>query len=366
MPMTDELLGPQRVSELGRILADADPAAAQHSMSAVARSLDGLALSARARLLAVAIRDDHGRTPEALNALVRAALDDPDFTGWMLWPAGLAVAWSAVEHDTHEALDNALDVLRELTPRMSSEFSIRPLLRHDLDRSLGHLSEWTTHSSWHVRRLASEGSRPLLPWAERIPALVADPTPSRPILDALFDDPEESVRRSVANHLNDHSRAHERFTVDTVRGWQRRGGTHVDRTTRHALRTLVKRGDPGALDVLGFGSAQLTVSALRLESVRVPIGGEVRFAADITNVGATSARLVIDYVLAFPDARGRERVKVFKLAQRELAPGTSTTVATAQSFRLITTRTYYPGTAAIALQINGVVQDRAVFELGAA
>lgn len=373
MSMTDDLLGTGQATTLARIMGAAQAsfpgsartatASAAPELSAAAEALPGLGLSERARLLASAIEADFGSDPARIAAITRDALTDDNFTGWMLWPAGLAVARTAVARDDTHAFDDALAVLRELTPRMTSEFAIRPLLLHDLDRALPQLLDWTRHDDWNVRRLASEGSRPLLPWAERIPALVADPVRSRAILDALYDDPEESVRRSVANHLNDHSRAHAAHVVDAVTAWRRSGGVHVERTSRHALRTLVKRGDVGALAFLGFGAVEVSVAPLALSQEQVPLGAEIRFAGALTNVGDAVAPIIVDYVLGFPDARGGERRKVFKLVQRELAPGESVTVSGAQSFRPLTTRRYYPGAAWVALQVNGVVQDRAAFEL---
>ncbi|MEJ6490626.1 DNA alkylation repair protein [Leucobacter sp. USCH14] len=363
MSMTDELLGQDRVDALARILLSADPTASTRALQAAATSLADLGLSDRARHLARAVLEDHGTDPLRINALARTALGDPEFSGWMLWPVGLAIVRSALDAGTADAFDDALAMLREMTPRMTSEFAIRPLLRHDSSRALAQMQHWAEDPDWHVRRLASEGSRPLLPWAERIPALVADPSQTRAILDALFDDPEESVRRSVANHVNDHSRHHPGYVVETVAAWRETGGDHIERTARHALRTLLKRGDPGALALLGFDRAELEVSPLALSDERVALGRGVTFSGAVTNLGDEPVRLMIDYVLTFPDARGRERVKVFKLASRELAPGETTEISGAQSFRQITTRRYYPGTASVSLQINGIVHTPATFAL---
>lgn len=361
MSMTDELLGREAAAMLLEALGDAAPGNELRATRDAACAMDALTLSGRARALAQGILEDIPGGPGALTGTVRAALQHPGFDGWLLWPVGLAVARRATHEGSPAAFDDAMSVLRELTPRFTSEFAIRPMLRHDLHRALGGMTEWTRDPSPHVRRLASEGSRPLLPWGERIPALVADPAPTRPILDALFDDPSDAVRRSVANHLNDHSRAHAGFALETVRGWQRAGGEHVTRTARHALRTLVKRGDPEALALLGFPPARVTVSPLDLAPARVAAGGTVRFGAAIENPGDAPAALMIDYVLFFPGARGEERSKVFKIARRSLAPGERTTVEAAHSFRPITTRRYYPGAYGVALQVNGVVHDRADF-----
>ncbi|WP_053385410.1 hypothetical protein [Leucobacter celer] len=361
MSMTDELLGREAAATLLEALGDAAPGNPLPATRSAASRLDALTLSGRARALAQGILEDIPGGRGALTGVVRSALQRPGFEGWLLWPVGLSVARRAVHEDSRVAFDDAMSVLRELTPRFTSEFAIRPMLLHDLDRALGSMTEWTRDADWNVRRLASEGSRPLLPWGERIPALVADPEPSRPILDALYDDPSDSVRRSVANHLNDHSRAHTAFSLETVRGWQRAGGEHVPRTARHALRTLVKRGDPEALALLGFPPARVTVSPVDVSPSRVEAGGTVRFGATIVNPGDAPAALMIDYVLHFPGARGDERSKVFKIAQRSLGPGERTTVEAAHSFRPITTRRYYPGEYGVALQVNGVVHARADF-----
>lgn len=366
MPLADELLGEREARALIGALAGADPAAPLDAVRATAGALGELPLSGRARALAAAMLADVDGDSDRLNAHVRAALADPGFSGWMLWAVGLAVAQRAIETATSSAFDDALAVLRELTPRMTSEFSVRPLLRHDLPRALGIMGEWVSDPDPHVRRLASEGTRPLLPWGERVPGLVEEPALTRAILDALHDDPDEAVRRSVANHLNDHSRAHPAFAVAVVDGWSAGGGAHVVRTSRHALRTLVKRGDPAALALLGFRPAEVSVRPIELSSREIEFGGAVRFRAELENLGADAAELVVDYVLFFPDARGRERTKIFKIGQRTLAPGERTRVDASRSFRALTTRSYYPGDYSIALQVNGVVHERADFALRAA
>ncbi|QIM16330.1 DNA alkylation repair protein [Leucobacter insecticola] len=361
MPLADELLGQNGAIALVEILERADHHTSFAHARLVAAEIDSLTLSERARAIARGILADIDGDRDRLSRVIRNALEDETFAGFTLWPLGLAASWSAIEAGTDQAFDNGMELMRELTPRMSSEFSVRPLLLHNLSRGLRHMTEWTGDPDWNVRRLASEGSRPLLPWGERLPVLVTDPSPTLPILNALYDDPEESVRRSVANHLNDHSRTHPELTVLTVRGWQRSGGEHVARTSRHALRTLVKRGDPGALELLGFPPVSVTVSPLTLSTKRVPAGGAVQFSAEVQNTGDEPARMVIDYVLSFPGARGGTRSKVFKIAERALDPGDGTVVTASHSFRPITTRKYYPGSYALALQINGVTQEPAEF-----
>lgn len=73
---------------------------------------------------------------------------------------------------------------------------------------IAQLLKWSEHENEHVRRLASEGSRPRLPWGKSIPALKLDPSPVLPILEKLMQDESLYVRKSVANNLNDISKTH--------------------------------------------------------------------------------------------------------------------------------------------------------------
>ena len=164
--------------------------------------------------------------------MVRTAIRvAPGFTGWMIWPVSTAVSDSAAADGSPSATDDALDLLAELTGLLTSEFALRTLLGHDLDRTLAKALEWTTADDEHVRRLASEGTRPYLPWAVRVPGLAAEPGRTLPILDRLHDDPSDYVRRSVANHLNDLSRDHPELVVSTAAGWLGASGGGSGTTT---------------------------------------------------------------------------------------------------------------------------------------
>ncbi len=146
--------------------------------------------------------------------------------------------------------DFSLEALRDLTPYGSAEFAVRPFLVRDLTGTVRTLTRWAEDENEHVRRLASEGSRPRLPWGLRLAALVQDPEPTGPILDRLQDDPSLYVRKSVANHLNDIAKDHPDRVIARVSAWDRdRPGTAW--IVRHALRTLVKRGDARALKSVG-------------------------------------------------------------------------------------------------------------------
>ncbi|MGW5733252.1 MULTISPECIES: DNA alkylation repair protein [Streptomyces] len=366
MPFADELIGRDTVHNLTRSLQAAAPDAALTALRAAAGQIDPLSLRQRADLLRDALLADLPGDYATLARTIRAACDAPGFTGWLIWPVTGALATRAVQEGGTDAFDDAMALLADLTGRLSSEFAIRTLLRHDLDRALGIIvADWTGSADADVRRLASEGTRPYLPWAVRVPDIMARPGVTVPILDALYRDESEYVRRSVANHLNDLSRDHPDVVVRTARRWLDRPDATTPRLVRHGLRTLIKRGHPGALELLGFAPAAVDVDGPRLDQDVVPFGGSVQFTAAIRNSGASPARLSIDYVVHHRKANGGQTGKIFKLTTRTLAPGEQIEVTREHSFRPITTRRYYPGPHAISLQINGVESERAVFELTA-
>jgi 3-methyladenine DNA glycosylase AlkC len=366
MPFADELINGHTARLLTRAVRTALPGVEPASLRAAAHRLDALPLRERADLLRDALLADVPGGYAELADVVRAARDAvPEFGGWLIWPVTSAVAAQAVAEGTDAAFDDAMALLADLTGRLTSEFALRVLLRHDLDRALGIVAGWTASSEADVRRLASEGTRPYLPWAVRVPELSARPDATVPILDALHRDDSEYVRRSVANHLNDLGRDHADLTVATARRWLDTPAPTTERLVRHGLRTLVKRGHPGALELLGFAPATLEVDGPVVDHTRVPFGGSVRFTATIRNTGAEKARLAIDYVIHHHRANGSQSTRTFKLTTRTLAPNETVAVTREHSFRLLTTRRYHPGPHAVALQINGVTSDRAEFELQA-
>ncbi len=185
MPFADELIGPHVAEQLTTSIQDAAPEQPLRELPRAAHELDGLSLRERADLLCDALLADVPGDYATLAAVVRGAYHHtPDFGGWLLWPVTSAVATRAVHDNSDAAFSDAMALLAELTGRLTSEFAIRTLLRHDLDRALIIVAEWTTSTDEHVRRLATEGTRPYLPWAVRVPEIVSRGGITVPILDA--------------------------------------------------------------------------------------------------------------------------------------------------------------------------------------
>jgi len=371
MGAMNELINRQGVETLARILAEAAPGTDWPHVSAAAAHLDELSLRGRTDAVSRALLADVRQLPDpgypTAARTFRSALSGAGFTGWILWPVSEAAVTLALEpgsgSDPGRDFDDCLALLAELTPRLTGEFAIRRLLAADVERSLQAVQAWTGHPDEHVRRLASEGTRPYLPWAVRVPAIVLHPEGTIPVLDALYRDPSEYVRRSVANHLNDVARHAPALVVATAARWLRAPDRNTAWVVRHGLRTLIKNAHPGALALQGFVPASLAVTGPRLDRGSVAMPGELAFDFEIANTGSGDARLAVDYVVHYVKANGTQSAKVFKIAALTLAAGETRTLSKRHAFRPMTTRVHHPGVHALELQINGVRHGRSEFEL---
>lgn len=358
MPTADELLGTSVVDDLITCLGGAMPATAETTAN-----FTGLSLSDRARLVRDALLTELPQTYRPFEKKIRTALRKKAFTGWMIWPVAEAVAVRATTEGPDE-FDAGLALLADLTSRLTGEFAIRTFMDEDLDRTLDTALTWTQHESEHVRRLATEGTRPFLPWARRVKALTARPEATTDILDALYRDDSEYVRRSVANHLNDLSRTDPALVVEQAAKWTAEPDVNTPKLVRHALRTLIKKGNPDALALLGFAPPDgIVASNLTVTPTAVTEGGEMRFVFELTNTSLSAQSVAVDYVIHHVRANGTRTPKVFKLTTRTLAPGARETVGKSHSFRPITTRRYYKGEHALDIQVNGSTLASTIFEV---
>ncbi|MFM9872709.1 MAG: DNA alkylation repair protein [Fimbriimonadaceae bacterium] len=262
-----------------------------------------------------------------------------------------------------EHWEAAMAALEQFTHQSSAEFAIRPFLLRDLERGMAQMLEWAGHESDHVRRLASEGCRPRLPWGMGVPALKRNPGLILPILEMLKGDESEYVRRSVANNLNDIAKDHPELVVSVLGEWKIVGSKEMGKLVRHSLRGLLKQGHPGALELVGHGATECVVEGLRVIDSVVKMGDSVEFEFAVVNLGSAAVDLMVDYVVGFVLARGKSGKKVFKLSKFSLGAGERRSVRKVHSFRLITTRVYYPGVHSVAVQVNGVASGAVEFEL---
>lgn len=278
--------------------------------------------------------------------------------GWAVLPMTLYVGEYGQRH-----FKTSMTALKAMTKRFSAEFGIRYFLRADPVRSLATLDGWVGDPCRHVRRLVSEGTRPRLPWAMRLPDFVADPTPLLPLLDTLKDDRAEEVRRSVANNLNDIAKDHPDLVATTAGQWMAGAGPERRKLVRHALRSLVKQGHQGAFEVLGYRPAAVAVRALRITTPTVVFGGTLEFELALESRGQDDQKLIVDYAIHHQKANGRRSPKVFKWKRLILPKGGKITAARRHPLVPITTRRYYPGRHLVEVLVNGHALGRAAFTL---
>ncbi len=252
--------------------------------------------------------------------------------------------------------DRSLLALERLTPYSTAEFAVRRFLLSDQDRYLQQALLWSTSDDEHVRRLASEGTRPRLPWGQAIPALIADPRPVLPLLDRLLTDDSLYVRKSVANHLNDITKTHPELVIERLD--QLETDPRVDWVLRHASRTLLKQGHPDVLKAFGLVTrGTVTVDDLTV-TPSLPIGGELSFTFSLTTTEPQVLR--IEYAIDYVKQRGMSQ-KVFRISERQVAG--RETFTKRQSFRNLTTRVHYPGTHRVTILINGQAYATATFDV---
>jgi 3-methyladenine DNA glycosylase AlkC len=278
------------------------------------------------------------------------ATRDAGVSGWAVWSMGEYVARHGMDN-----VPRALACLHALTQRFSAEFAIRPFIQRHPQATFAVLAKWTRDPSAHVRRLVSEGSRPRLPWGLRLQALVADPSPTLPLLRALQDDPSSFVRRSVANHLNDIAKDHPDLVAAWVREHLADAGPERVALLRHASRTLIKAGHLATLEAWGLGCALRGKASLMLAVAELRIGATLGLNVQLRSTHSAPQPLVIDYAVYHVRANGERSRKVFKGWKLTLAAGEKRTLACRHSFKPVTTRRLYPGPHRIDLLVNGQI-----------
>lgn len=297
---------------------------------------------------------------EALEAAMVQELDpsktDDDFGRFIHAVPGIL----AVRHGLEEHSERALDLMYAATKRFSMEFYIRPFINRWPEETFARLDRWAEDDNYHVRRLVTEGTRPRLPWARNIDL---DPEVPLRFLRRLHADPTRYVTRSVANHMNDLSKVMPDQVVDTLKDWGtagRQSAKELDWMTRHALRTAVKRGERGALDLLGYRAGDVQAT-LTLGSGVVQIGEAIEISVELS--ASEALPVMVDYRLRFARPSG-DAEKVFKLKTGKIQPGKSLTLKKLHKLKgNATTFTLHPGTHGVVIQVNGQDVAEGSFEL---
>ena len=278
------------------------------------------------------------------------------FTGLehMLFPDFIALAGL-------KDFTNSMRALEFLTVNSSAEFAIRPFISLYPDKALRQLIKWTGSSSKHVRRLASEGCRPRLPWAMALPEFKTDPAPILPVLKSLIADPELYVRRSVANNLNDIAKDNPQVVINMLEEYKG-SSAQVDWVLKHASRTLLKQGDKKVLSLFGYKKASHVSLNQFIVDIQVLRGEKLNFQFELCSQSKALGNLRLEFVIDFVKANGKLAGKIFKIGEG-LYQEKQRSITKNFSFKTISTRKYYPGRHYLSIIVNGTEVGRKPFEL---
>lgn len=258
--------------------------------------------------------------------------------------------------------DASLPALRYFTRFASAEFAIRPFIVKAPQHTMNTLLEWTEDDDEKVRRLASEGCRPRLPWAMALPAFKKDPAPIFPVLEKLKNDPSEFVRRSVANNLNDISKDNPDLVLEIGNQWLG-SSPETDQIIKHACRTMLKAGNTKALRLFGYGDpSNIHVEGLAPDQPEISIGDCTRVTFNLDVREAAECKVRLEFAVHYMKSNGKHSKKIFQIIEKTFAPG-SHSFNRKLSFIDMTTRKHYPGPHPIAVIVNGEEKARIVLDL---
>lgn len=256
----------------------------------------------------------------------------------------------------------SIAALEAFTPYSSSEFAVRPFIVQEPDKMMKQMLEWASHQDHHVRRLASEGCRPRLPWAMALEQFKANPAPVLPILEKLKRDTSVYVQKSVANHLNDIAKDHPQLVIQLAQDWYGEN-RHTNWIVKHGCRGLLRKGEPQVLALFGFELVpDVAINGFTLANDRITLGQTLHFSFSITSKAAAAQRLRVEYAIDFVKANGTRSRKLFKIAELNMEH-TVKTYERAHQFKDLTTRKHYPGKHRISIVINGVELTGQEFEV---
>ncbi|MFI6113257.1 hypothetical protein [Kitasatospora sp. NPDC051164] len=358
VPLKETALNRERITQIGRqvhgVCPDFDAGAFVREVMA---DLPGLELKDRITRTSEAL---HTHLPvtgtEALDVLLRSLPPTPEAAGitndfgWHTYSPHSDFVARYLR--TGEYLAQALDALARFTRYFSAEVAVRDFLNDFPDETMKAVDAWSRDEDHRTRRLASEATRPLLPWAPRI-SLPADA--ALPVLDRLFADSSTYVRTSVANHLHDLAATQPELVLATLRRWKDTHSAtdkHFAFIARTALRSRLKKGSPDAYAFLGYPhDAPLDLTPLALERTELADGDVLSFSATLTTTVAVPVHVM--FVISSTTPTGKPREKVYFLNRNTVQPGRPLLLSKPHKLRSTATTKITPGPHTVAIQVNG-------------
>ncbi len=164
--------------------------------------------------------------------------ENPNETGmfthyyWIL-PIGKFVQEYGIEH-----FELSMKAIEEITKRNTGEYAVRPYIRKYPEASLKIIEKWAKSPNFHLRRLASEGLRPKLPWATKLDTFIENPAPVFRVLEWLKEDEILFVKKSVANHLTDWLKVNREAVLPLIERWKTSANPHTQWIIKRATRKI--------------------------------------------------------------------------------------------------------------------------------
>jgi len=256
-----------------------------------------------------------------------------------------------------EHWDISMKAIERFTQRSSSEFAIRPFIIKDPERVMEQMMVWANHHNEHVRRLASEGCRPRLPWGISLQIFKKDPSKVLHILEQLKSDSSLYVRKSVGNNLNDISKDNPQAVIDFVNKWSNKD-PYTDWILRKGCRSLIKAANPEVMELFGYTNfegkkLEITGASISATPSMIKIGEGCEFKYELDIPKGEVAHIRIEYGIDFVKARGNTSRKLFLISDKTVSGGTHISGSKMHNFADLTTRRHYPGKHQVTLLVNG-------------
>lgn len=189
-----------------------------------------------AEKLAEHLPDDYEKAIDILISILGD--ENPNETGmfkfyyWVM-PIGKYVELYGVDYYA-----TSIKAIEAITKRNTGEYAIRPFIRKYPNKSLKQMKKWAQSSNFHLRRLASEGLRPKLPWCTKLDTFNANPNPVFEVLELLKEDQVMFVKKSVGNHLTDWLKVNYQPTKLLINKWKESENTHTQWIIKRATRKI--------------------------------------------------------------------------------------------------------------------------------
>ncbi|TXC82005.1 DNA alkylation repair protein [Luteibaculum oceani] len=255
----------------------------------------------------------------------------------------------------------SFELMEILTQLFTAEFAVRPFIEKDPDQAFSKLLEYTKSDNEHLRRWASEGTRPRLPWGSNLTPVINNPNLTRPILENLKNDSSKYVQKSVANHLNDFSWTNPGFFYQIIEAWNRNSPPeNTQWIIKHALRSEIKKGNAKALKLVGISSFPNRVD-LKLPK-KIYLGDSLEIICILHSKQHQTADYIADLELELPGKK-QSRKKVFKGWSGKLQGNEKVVLKKVLPIKDNSVRKYYPGKYWVKILLNGEVCAQETFDV---